>query len=333
VNEGGSVTVAATGNDPDGDTLTYDWDLDNNGSFETPGQSVSFSAATIDGPDTRTIKVRAMDPGGHSAVSSATVMIENVPPTATFNAPPSVNEGSAIDVSLTAPSDPSSADTAAGFQYAFDCGDGSGFSAFAGTSSVSCPTSDDGSRTVKGRIRDKDGDATEYSAAVTVENVAPTATFNAPTSSFAGFAFTISLTSPHDAGSADTFTYAFDCGSGFGAFGASSSASCTSTTVGPLTVRGKIQDDDGGVTPYEATVDITVTFDSLCALTREYSSKKKVADDLCRELDMAEKAAAQGKTKAKEDHLKRYVKGVQAQAGKAFTQEEAATLVRLAESL
>ena len=43
VNEGSSVTVSATGTDPNGDTLTYEWDLDNNGSFETAGQSVSFA--------------------------------------------------------------------------------------------------------------------------------------------------------------------------------------------------------------------------------------------------------------------------------------------------
>ena len=49
VGEGGSVSLSATGTDPNGDTLTYAWDLDNNGSYETPGQTVTFSAALIDG--------------------------------------------------------------------------------------------------------------------------------------------------------------------------------------------------------------------------------------------------------------------------------------------
>ena len=67
--------MTASGNDPNGDTLTYAWDLDDNGSFETPGQSATFSAASAMAPGTRTIHVRATDPGGLSAVDSATVTI------------------------------------------------------------------------------------------------------------------------------------------------------------------------------------------------------------------------------------------------------------------
>ena len=44
---GESVVVSATGSQPDGQALTYRWDLDDNGTFETPGQSVTFSAAGL----------------------------------------------------------------------------------------------------------------------------------------------------------------------------------------------------------------------------------------------------------------------------------------------
>ncbi len=73
--EGSTVTVSATGSDPDGDTLTYAWDLDDNGSFETAGQSASFSAAGIQAPAIRTIRVRATDPSGEFAVDSAVVRV------------------------------------------------------------------------------------------------------------------------------------------------------------------------------------------------------------------------------------------------------------------
>ncbi len=78
VNEGGSVTVAASGSDVEGGPLTFAWDLDNNGSFETPGQSVTFSAAGLDGPSSRTIKVRVTDNCGVSTVASATVNVLGV---------------------------------------------------------------------------------------------------------------------------------------------------------------------------------------------------------------------------------------------------------------
>jgi predicted extracellular nuclease len=110
--EGGSVIVTASGSDPNGDSLTYAWDLDNNGSFETSGQSVSFDASLLDGPSSYTVKVRTTDPGGLSAVSSATVNVTNVVPTvsASFGAS-SVSCGAnnaTLNVSFT---DPGTADT------------------------------------------------------------------------------------------------------------------------------------------------------------------------------------------------------------------------------
>jgi predicted extracellular nuclease len=165
VTEGGSVGLSATGSDSNGDALTYSWDLDNNGSFETPGQNVTFTAG--DGPASPTVRVQ-VDDGTATTVAEATVTVTNVAPTATFVAPASASAGVPFTLSLTNPSDPSAADTAAGFEYAFDCGDGSGYGAFGSASSRSCETSSAGTRTVRGQIRDKDGGVTEYSATVTV---------------------------------------------------------------------------------------------------------------------------------------------------------------------
>ncbi|MBI4550635.1 MAG: PKD domain-containing protein, partial [Candidatus Latescibacteria bacterium] len=89
VDEGGSVSVTASGSDPDaGDVLTFAWDLDNNGSFETPGQSVTFSAVGLDGPSPHPIAVKATDSGGLFATAQATVNVLNVAPTVgTITAP------------------------------------------------------------------------------------------------------------------------------------------------------------------------------------------------------------------------------------------------------
>jgi len=73
--EGATVTVTATGSDPDNGTLTYAWDLDNNGTFETAGQSATFSAAGIEAPASRTIAVRVTDSDGFTATDTATVNV------------------------------------------------------------------------------------------------------------------------------------------------------------------------------------------------------------------------------------------------------------------
>jgi len=83
VDEGGSVALNGQDGDPDGNPVTYIWDLDNDGVFETPGQNPVFSAAGRDGPDDQPIKLRVCDGFGGCAVSSGNVHINNVAPTIT----------------------------------------------------------------------------------------------------------------------------------------------------------------------------------------------------------------------------------------------------------
>jgi len=166
LDEGSTTVLTASGSDTEGGALTYAWDLDGNGSFETTGQSVGFSAD--DGPATPTVRVQVTDDIGQTATDQVTVTVRNVPPTATFSAPASSNAGFPFTLSLSAPSDPSAADTAAGFAYAFDCGDGAGYGTFGSSASATCPTSDVGTRAVGALIRDKDGGVTEYRGTVSV---------------------------------------------------------------------------------------------------------------------------------------------------------------------
>ena len=160
--EGSTVTLAATGSDPEGGPLTFAWDMDGNGLFESPGQSVSFGAD--DGPATRTVAVQATDDHGQNAVALATVVVSNVAPTATFDTPGSVS-ASSFTLALTSPHDPSVSDTAAGFAYAFDCG--AGYAAYGVAATATCPAGH-GEVAVGARIRDKDGGVTEYRSTVDV---------------------------------------------------------------------------------------------------------------------------------------------------------------------
>jgi PKD repeat protein len=119
---------------------------------------------------TRTVKGKVQGGLEYTAV----VQVLNVAPAAVFAATPAtLSEGANYQLALTEASDPAAADQAAGFTYAFDCGDGSGYGSFGAAASATCPATDAGARTVKGKIRDKDGGEREYVAGVTVDNVAP----------------------------------------------------------------------------------------------------------------------------------------------------------------
>jgi hypothetical protein len=236
VNEGGTAHLSASGSDPEGGELTYAWDLDNNGTYETSGQSVDLAA--LDGPASLKVSVQVTDGGQLTAVDTTTVIISNV---------------------------------------------------------------------------------------------APTAALDAPSSSFAGFPFDLSLTGASDASSADQtagFTYAFDCGGGYGSFGSASSASCPTSDTGSLSVGAQIKDKDGGVTEYRAAVDVTVTYASLCILVSDLVSDPDVAAGLCAKLDAASRAGERGDLGTKANQLRAFGNQVDAQTTKAISTADA-TLLKL----
>jgi hypothetical protein len=188
------------------------------------------------------------------------VTVNNVAPTATFSNDGPVNEGTSFHLTLSGASDPSSADTTTGFTYAFDCGNGSGFGTYGNSNTATCPTNDNGVRTVKGRVKDKDGGYTEYTGSVTVKNVAPVITGTTP--AFGALYAKTATSNPTvttsttftDAGTADTHTCSIVWDDGTSSNGTvtetNGSGTCTAThtytTPGVYTFRVTITDDDGG---------------------------------------------------------------------------------------
>jgi hypothetical protein len=166
IDEGGTTTLRATATDPSGGPVSVAWDLDGNGSYETTEAAPAFSAAALDGPSTRTVGVQVTAPDGATTKTTARVDVANVPPTAAFAAPASVFATEPIELSLTGAADPSGADRAAGFKYAFDCG--RGYGPATATATASCATDAVGTQLVKGKVIDKDGGTTEYTATVSV---------------------------------------------------------------------------------------------------------------------------------------------------------------------
>ena len=174
-NEGSTITFnAGNSSDADGDALVaYTWDFGDGTvqSVSSPTVAHTYSdnkpgggayAVTLQVTDAR---------GATSTVANTSALIGNIAPVATFNPASPVGEGT-INLSLTGAQDaPGDVST---LQYAFDCGSGAGYGAFSASSSTACVAPDNGTRTVRAKIMDKDGAVTEYTKSVTVVNVAPT---------------------------------------------------------------------------------------------------------------------------------------------------------------
>jgi hypothetical protein len=96
--EGVDVTLNGAGStDPDGDPLTYAWDLNGDGVFgDASGPSPVFTNVGQDG--VFPVSLRVTDPDGLSDDDATTVTVTNVPPSLTL-AGASADEGGAVSVS------------------------------------------------------------------------------------------------------------------------------------------------------------------------------------------------------------------------------------------
>ena len=248
--EGSPITFDATAStDPDNNIETYTWDFGDG----TTGSGAIVQHTFANG-GTYPVMLTVTDADDASSTATATATVSDVAPTATFNAPASLAEGGLATVSLTSPSD-------AGARYAFDCG--SGYGAIGTASSASCPTTDNGTLNVKGKVVDATLDDlfTEYTATVNVTNVAPTVTSIALPSSPVAVNTPVSLSAAFtDPGTADVHTGSFDLG-GLVVPGAIASGSMTATVSfaqpGVYTITARVADDDGGVGTRSSASDLT----------------------------------------------------------------------------
>jgi hypothetical protein len=178
VEEGTTVVLAATGADPDGHELSYAWDLDSDGVFETPGQHTTFSAATEDGPRGATVGVRATDSFGLSSVDAVAIAVLNVAPAVTMPPGSTIHQGQTFTGagSFTDPGP----DT---WSATVDYGDGSGpqpltlgGAAFA----LNHAYAEDGTFTITVTVTDDDDGVGTATATISVINNAPVVSAGGP---------------------------------------------------------------------------------------------------------------------------------------------------------
>ncbi|MFO7902492.1 MAG: PKD domain-containing protein [Pirellulaceae bacterium] len=144
IDEGDSVTLdASASSDPDGDSLSFTWDVNGDGTFgdatgETPTLSWSqLNVLGIDDDGTFDVSVRVDDGNGGTDTDTTTLDVENIAPTVSdLTITPEIDEGDFATLSGTI-SDPSPADS---FTMEVDWGDGSAVETFtyaAGSTSFS----------------------------------------------------------------------------------------------------------------------------------------------------------------------------------------------------
>lgn len=252
ISQGGTLTGSGSFTDPGADgwtaTVNYGDGSEAQGLALTGKTFVLSHAYTRVGTHHVTVTVNDATASGTAAFD---VTITNVAPTATFNAPTSVDEGSDITLSLNSPQDPGAQDET--YTYAFDCGTG-GYGAFGSASTATCPTTDNGERTVKGIIRDSNGGETEYSASVTINNVLPTnVSAGGPYTVASGTALT--LQGAYTCPTADTCASAWDLDNNAVFETPGNPVTYTWYQTGSYTVRFRVTDSDGS----EVTSITTIT--------------------------------------------------------------------------
>jgi len=245
--EGAPVALHGSATDPDGDTLTYTWNV---GGVTASGADATVTAP--DGPATVPVTLTVCDDHGACSTAATTLTVTNVPPAVTLTAAPSpASEGGTFTLTAHV-TDPSAADTAAGFAIAFDCGSGT-FTPAAGPSTT-CPAVDNPGVTARVRVTDKDGGSTIATLAVPIVNVAPAVKITAPAPGavvFVGSHVPLGA-SFTDAGVHDTHTASFTAGGATltGAVtesGGSGTASATWTPAasGVDTLTARVTDNAG----------------------------------------------------------------------------------------
>jgi len=174
-NESSPITFdASVSYDPDGGALQYRWDFDNDGIWDTEWSDSLTASHTWDDDWVGSVSVEVSD-GAFTDIATADVVVQNVAPTADLATSWTINEGEVATLAFSNPFDPSELDTAAGFQYSYDCTDDGTFELGDGSAaSFACDYPDNGIFTARGQIKDKNGGFTDYTVEVTVDNVAPT---------------------------------------------------------------------------------------------------------------------------------------------------------------
>jgi PKD repeat protein len=232
--------VASEAEDVPGDTLSYEWDLDYDGStFDTDatGRAVKHTWSTA---GLYEVSLRVSDEDGGESLDTALVNV-NAEPVARAGGPYSGREGSAVILDGGDSSDPDGDS----LSYLWDFGDGS-----PSTSGITVTHAypDNGVYTATLTVIDQHEATASASASVAMVNVNPVADAGSDTTADEGSALNLAASATTDPGSGDTLTYAWDFDYDGVTFNEDATGLAVTVTYpdGPLTrtVALRVRDDD-----------------------------------------------------------------------------------------
>ena len=181
--EGSAIALLGSATDPGDDTLTYQWELDEDGLYDdATGPSADW---TWFDDGVFAIGLRVVDDDGGAGTYSSTVAVANVAPTAEANGPYFSDEGTAVFLTSYG-TDPG----ADGLTYAWDLDDDGLYDDAA--SPAAWTWYEQGVYTVWLKVTDDDGGEGIDATTVTVSNVAPIAYAGGPYSADEGAAIILS---------------------------------------------------------------------------------------------------------------------------------------------
>ncbi|MCI0512417.1 PKD domain-containing protein [candidate division KSB1 bacterium] len=243
--EGTAVTFNASGSRDDGSIVSYEWDWNNDGAYETK-VTTPTTTHSFDDEYSGVVRLKVTDDKGMTGVDQTTVNITNANPVPLIQGPITGNEGVLVNFSLTV-TDPGKNDT---HTFSWNFGDGN-------TSTQQNPSNiyaDNGNYTVTVVVRDNDGGSGQTQVTANIANVAPTANAGGPYSGAIQQPVTLIGSGNDPAGVKDPLTFAWDTNNDgtYDLNGATVQA--TFNSPGTQTIKLRVRDDDGG----EGTATTTV---------------------------------------------------------------------------
>jgi PKD repeat protein len=171
------VFDAAASKDSDGTIVKYEWDLNGDGTYETDTGTTAAVSGSYGTVGEKTIRLRVTDNEGGVTTATKTLVVQNVPPTASFTATPeSAPTGNTVSFDASGSKDPDGA--IAKYEWDLD-GNGTYETATGTTATATTTYATPGARTVGLRVTDNLGATATTTRTVTAQNRTPAASFTA----------------------------------------------------------------------------------------------------------------------------------------------------------